>query len=447
MFPAPVPRFELGRQFRLLESVHQTLATPYAVAAVVSAWNLVLEKRESGQGGRRHAENASSRSRKRKRKNASQTQDVEDDAFEGSEAMAGPSFADTYDDDEDAEVGVAQEERIQEDEDDEDEISEVEQTADSSQKDWKRGMVFRGDEIWQWQADQEQIAFERGCRVHLKIPDEEAIQVTNWTNDTYNAGMEAVSVHWEPNRSFYGAHGWYGHDQAHQGSVIERPRKFSRIQPYAGSFEPLAAGEDTTDINADTPTVEVQPIEVVGHTFTLDELLEDVATIPDSEILEVAVGQIVDEDVSGEIGDIVNGQLIGMEVERDVVYDESELTPEEIEIQRWSISWKESHAKDAKVLEDMKLAYQNSHAFKSRTYPARYGSHSEDIITLETKINRIFQETGGSGTVGGTEPILEDDNEGPTTGRKRAAKKERNPQGKIEADSRRVLWPVLPIRW
>ncbi|KAJ3328023.1 hypothetical protein HDU76_010728 [Blyttiomyces sp. JEL0837] len=111
---------------------------------------------------------------------------------------------------------------------------------------------------------------------------------------------------------------------------------------------------------------------------------------------------------------------IGMEVEKDVVYDEADLTPEEIQIQRWSVSWRIQRAQEVRLEEEAKqreqeaqlraaaaekaeMAYRRTKAYKLQTYPHIFGSTNADtIIALEASLNRAFAQTGGRGTASGS---------------------------------------------
>ncbi|KAI8854725.1 hypothetical protein BC829DRAFT_379498 [Chytridium lagenaria] len=243
------PKFTLPRRFPILESIHSTLATPYAAS---TSEPVTL-------GKRKRPGNAS-------------------------EYIPVPLPFD-----EEEEGGV---ETVEDGEEDQEDVeSDDELRNDTHTENVPPGQAFSESAIWEWQAAQEHLAFTAGCKALTQTDD---LDMSTWTPETYAAGMEAVATFWEPNRMRYGMVGWYGWDQG--GGKQERPKKFVRIEPYGmENVRKVEEGEMEKDVE------DVQE-------FTLDELLEDVAAIPDEEMDEMAAvpgddDEEDDDDDNVQIGD------------------------------------------------------------------------------------------------------------------------------------------------
>ncbi|KAJ3192223.1 hypothetical protein HK101_006877 [Irineochytrium annulatum] len=354
-------------------------------------------------------------------------------------------------------------------------------------------------------------------------------QATNMTGDVepeaYQAGLDAMGACWEANRDWYGVYAWYGWDQ--EGQKVERPRKMMRIDPYAPLATVVAeegregydgtqreavgcvgdaggaVAEDVIGVALDAEAVvtedsrnssvngvaaadggmeegemeegemaddvvvkDVGPADhmalepataILGKSFNLNELLEDVAQIADEEL---------DALYGGENGRVEHETYaFGMEVEKDVVYDESELTSEEIVIQRWSVNWRkqrevevkrereaaeqrEKEAASRAQKEADGLLFRQTLEYKQAAYPALYGDAANRIIKLETALTEAFEASGGFGEVAGTQPLLGASRRRDNLGKLaiRNGTKTNSPATVAAKPSGRVLWPVLPIR-
>ncbi|KAJ3213834.1 hypothetical protein HDU67_002377, partial [Dinochytrium kinnereticum] len=502
--PRPKLTFD-GHRFPILESIHRTLSTPYAAATVASVWSALVAL---------NADQRKSQGSERKRKRSSpekveaSVSDMEEDGVD--------SEAEVEERDEPCEATKLNDGTI------------PGSNCDHPPPHLFPCAIYHSESIWHYQSEQERVAFESGCRA---VTDDTS-DMTQWNEVTYNAGMEAVADMWEPNRRRYGVFGWYGWDQEDGRGLVERPKKFVRIHVYEPSNCVVVGGEggvgegkdggaevdgmmvNCTSVEEGEAIDSTPPFEegkqeegagaeaIVGATFTIGELLDDVSNIPDAELNDVSVGVIAEEEE--DEGEWQNGpvdmSVFGMEVERDVVYDESELSKEEIEIQRWSISWRKYWAEEKKRqqdeldlkekeeqenlgMEQALAAFRKTHEYKSRTYGALYGDKALEIIALEDELEHRFLLSGGYGTVGGTQPIGEGGNYSAARGEGRSVvpgrvlaradtvvkKQERSgdaeegelEEGEVEEGEaeivddgevgrkrvRRVLWPVLPIRW
>ncbi|TPX77199.1 hypothetical protein CcCBS67573_g01515 [Chytriomyces confervae] len=235
-------------------------------------------------------------------------------------------------------------------------------------------LVLEGDAIWEWQALQSHNAY-------LYVVNQSG--ESELTAESLEGQIQAV---WEPNRNRYGEYAWWTWDQNESSYSVEgdvdstsRPAKFMRVEEGASTEEATLAPEP------------------------VDEELET-------------------EDLHGVHFD----PNFGMEVERDLVYDESELTPEEIEIQRWSVAWKQKRALEKAQEQEMErmrseeqemlakkaeefTRERQSVSYKKRTYPGLYGSldAANRIIALEQEVQRRFDASGGVGIVPPVIPIGE----------------------------------------
>ncbi|KAJ3025075.1 UNVERIFIED_CONTAM: hypothetical protein HDU68_007484 [Siphonaria sp. JEL0065] len=332
--------------------------------------------------------------------------------------------------------------------------------------------VLAGDEIWNWQYEQEVAVFSHFVQ-----------QSETQTNPGERIQL-AIAEMWEPNRSLYGTHAWWALDQQQvEGELDSDADDVDMVQDQQ---EYIVTANTPLELEASTPEFSV------GQTFSVTELFAPIET--SSSKPNRKSRHTHNDDV-----------LIGMEVDRDLIYDESELTPEEIEIQRWSIAWKAKRAAEIKQEEEEKLRdallkqeqeqtnleralLEQSYAFKAKTYPGVYGDASSVIIKLEAEIQKHFEESGGVGSVPELIPIGEEQEFYKAAQRKQqgtllkssamvmnefAERKvvvnldledgeeeegeleegEMADDGEIDDDekfmqtsSTRVLWPVLPIR-
>ncbi|KAI8842838.1 hypothetical protein BJ741DRAFT_592024 [Chytriomyces cf. hyalinus JEL632] len=303
-------------------------------------------------------------------------------------------------------------------------------------------LVLEGDAIWEWQALQSHNAY---------------LYVVNQESEVTAESVEGqIQAMWEPNRNRYGEYAWWTWDQNESSYSVEgnvdptsRPAKFMRVE--ADDQEPST---------------------------------EETVLVP-----EPVDEEIETEDLHGAHFD----PNYGMEVERDLVYDESELTPEEIEIQRWSVAWKQKRALEKaqeQEMERMKNEQQEmlakkaeeftrerkSVSYKKRTYPGIYGSldAANRIIALEQEVQRRFDASGGVGIVPPVIPIGETEQlkwYKELYGRRKHVADACTNDGEMEegeveleegeevespggdgsliwdgSGKQRVLWPVLPIR-
>ncbi|KAJ3277729.1 hypothetical protein HDU79_002199, partial [Rhizoclosmatium sp. JEL0117] len=178
--------------------------------------------------------------------------------------------------------------------------------------------TLKDAEIWSWQYECELSVYNSLVQNNSEhLPDNDTLQL-------------AIAQMWEPHRGYYGEYGWWAWDQQDSldSTTTERPPKFFRVDTECEiEREETEMVEDAAEEGEDV-NVEVQshPIEATPSPVSID--LNDL--LPNSKKSRNRSSNYRDDD------DV----LIGMEVEKDLVYDESELTPEEIEIQRWSIAWK-----------------------------------------------------------------------------------------------------------
>ncbi|KAJ3228549.1 hypothetical protein HDU81_006120 [Chytriomyces hyalinus] len=311
-------------------------------------------------------------------------------------------------------------------------------------------LVVEGDAIWEWQALQYHNAY---LYVVTQSGDNEL------SAESVEGQIQAI---WEPNRNRYGEYAWWTWDQndsnySAEGDVnpMGRPAKFMRVD------------EDDPEPRA-----------------------EEVILAPES-----VDGPVDEEFATEDLHGVHLDPNFGMEVERDLVYDESELTPEEIEIQRWSIAWKQKRALEKaqeQEIERMKSEQQEMLAkkaeeftrerqttsYKKRTYPGIYGSldAANRIIALEQEVQRRFDASGGVGIVPPVIPIGETEQlkwYKELYGRRKHivdydTNEDEMEEGEVELEEgeelespgggedrslvwdgsgkQRVLWPVLPIR-
>ncbi|KAJ3131846.1 hypothetical protein HK100_005939 [Physocladia obscura] len=350
-------------------------------------------------------------------------------------------------------------------------------------------LILTNNDIWAWQ-------YAKECESMTGKSDSEL--------------ETAIALMWEPNREWYGIHAWWTWDQyTNPGAVFtindssfDRPTKFVKVNDCSNQlgmkndeFEFEAAVSESI-INDDSNKLDIAaPFEhielLAGKEFTITELFEP------EEPKSSNLNKNRRRNKSKTDSDI----LIGMEVERDVIYDESELTQEEIEIQRWSIAWKakrvaeiaEEQAQEKSAVESSrklvreqlaKAHHEQSYAYKTVVYPSLYGEEkTELIITLEAEMQKKFEECGGAGNVQHLVPIGEEHeyyhqkpkflaisstsmvapqhsmnsasfkNKVADEFEEEGEMKEGEEDGEIEElemfeneNSTRILWPVLPIR-
>ncbi|KAJ3075672.1 chitin deacetylase [Podochytrium sp. JEL0797] len=251
-------------------------------------------------------------------------------------------------------------------------------------------LVLRGgDDIAMWQYTQEHA-------IALHFPASDSADPTAQNEQTEPLQL-AIAHMWEPHRDWYSSYGWWTWDQFEHEPVVmderdgERPSKLMRLGTDADPFSSGAASPETASVAA--------PEEFeVGTSFAITELFS-----------------LANSAKKSRHG---NEEVVGMEVEKDAVYDESELTPEEIEIQRWSVAWKAQRAIEMQHEESLKLQlkniaqqqellhsetalHQQTYAYKSQAYPSLYGGAeaAELIISLEAEVQRLFELSGGVGSV------------------------------------------------
>ncbi|KAJ3352366.1 hypothetical protein HDU83_008131 [Entophlyctis luteolus] len=364
-------------------------------------------------------------------------------------------------------------------------------------------LVLADDAVWEWQSAQEQAML-------ASLSNASYAEQHHGDHDALNGATDsdasiAVAMMWEPHRAWYGSHAWWAFDQTEQqredgiasgldaahfqthventdGILLcaeEPPRKILRVTNEP-DYENGPAKQHSEDNSVDADTV-----IPVGTVIPIDVLLVSETTAdhsPSKSRKKRRQNKVGPADIP-----LDHDELIGMEVQRDIVYDESELTPEEIAIQRWSIAWREKRAaENAQELAEKMRQLEESHkheqellrraheqhtyAHKSTIYPSIYGTKANLIIQLEAQLHKRFEESGG---VGYTQHIVavgeehESYNKVPRRALISSSEMVSKCENSIGSDSMvedgelaeegeigeiaemtatRVIWPVLPIR-
>ncbi|KAI9324694.1 hypothetical protein DFJ73DRAFT_871702 [Zopfochytrium polystomum] len=224
------------------------------------------------------------------------------------------------------------------------------------------GFAYPADQAWQWQAWQESTCYSwarsvlspttqdgdnavsraeevETCSTVAPLAQDVPDHSTEEEQLIHARCMEAVADMWEPHRRQYGEYAWWAQDQPFErrkfircGDTFGETLEFEEL-PECGEVAVQAEPKDNAQ-NGRRSTFGADIAHLVGKVWSIDELLREVANLDDAEFFEEPEGGV---GVSRS-----RLQRYGMTVERDVVYDESELTPEEIAIQRWSVEWRKT---------------------------------------------------------------------------------------------------------
>ncbi|KAJ3411136.1 hypothetical protein HDV05_002700 [Chytridiales sp. JEL 0842] len=193
--------------------------------------------------------------------------------------------------------------------------------------------------------------------------------------------LQAIESHWNPNAPFYTSYGWW--------AGVEGPNANKR---YLQSKKALGLITPEERPRKWIRTDHEPPLESTPNPFPIPH--SPPPPLPSDE-----------EDIEYD-----------MLVPKDIIYPESELTPAEIEIQRFSIAYRaELAARKQKELESEKLEMEalkrqemvarfekereKTFAYKKEVYEGFYGkgAGAYKVIQLESALQEAFERNGGEG--------------------------------------------------